>query len=141
MTFKIIKIETDDEIHACFDVLSQLRPSIKKSEFLKQIRNQYKRGYLLAALMLDGDVIAVAGFHLKENLAWGKHLYVEDLITEQTQRSNGFGKKLLTWLHNYARENDCNQLHLDSGIQRKDAHCFYEREGMMFASHHYVSIL
>ena len=30
------------------------------------------------------------------------------------------------------------QMHLDSGIQRKDAHRFYEREGMTMASFHFV---
>ena len=29
-------------------------------------------------------------------------------------------------------------MHLDSGIQRKDAHRFYEREGMSLASVHFV---
>ena len=66
-------------------------------------------------------------------------MYVEDLITNQKNRSQGFGKQLLDWLHNEAKNNHCDQLHLDSGVQRKDAHRFYEREGMTFASHHYVS--
>jgi hypothetical protein len=32
-------------------------------------------------------------------------------------------------------------MHLDSGIQRKDAHRFYEREGMSMASFHFVENL
>ena len=35
----------------------------------------------------------------------------------------------------------CSQLHLDSGSQRLNAHRFYERENMTFASHLYVSQL
>lgn len=146
LTLKIITIETDEEIQACFNVLLQLRPQLKENKFLSVIRSQFKRGYQLAAVVsedkskaLKDTVVAVAGFHFQENLAWSKYLYVEDLVTDENQRSLGAGKKLLTWLDEKAQENNCQQLHLDSGIQRKDAHRFYEREGMMFASRHYVS--
>lgn len=134
-------MNTDEEIQACFSVVSQLRPHINKNDFLGTIRSQFEKGYQLAAAISKNDVVAVAGFYIRENLAWGKYFYVEDLVSEQKQRSNGLGHMLLEWLHNKAKENNCDQLHLDSGVQRKDAHRFYEREGMMFASHHYVSTL
>lgn len=137
----IIKIKTEDEIQACFSVLAQLRPHIKAEDFVEQILSQFKRGYQLAAVLVDNSIMAVAGYRYSENLAWGKYLYIEDLITHQQNRSHGYGAKLLSWLHDEARKNHCDQLHLDSGIQRKEAHRFYEREGMTFASHHYVSKL
>ena len=134
-------MSTDEDIQACFNVLVQLRPHIKKAEFLSLVQNQFINGYQLAAIMLDGHVVAVAGFHFRKNLAWGKYLYVEDLVSDEKQRSTGLGKMLLDWLHDVAKKNSCDQLHLDSGFQRKDAHRFYEREGMMFVSQHYVSVL
>ncbi|MCW8900903.1 MAG: GNAT family N-acetyltransferase [Gammaproteobacteria bacterium] len=137
----IIKIKTEDEIQACFILLAQLRPDIKAEDFVERILSQFKRGYQLAAVLHDDSIMAVAGYHYNDNLAWGKYLYIEDLITHQKNRSQGYGAMLLSWLHDEARKNYCNQLHLDSGIQRKEAHRFYEREGMMFASHHYVSKL
>ena len=137
----VIKIKTEDEIKACFIVLAQLRLHIKYEEFVERILSQFKDGYKLAAVLDDNNIVAVAGYQLSENLAWGKYLYVEDLITNQKHRSHGFGKLLLSWLHDEARKKQCDQLHLDSGVQRKDAHRFYEREGMTFASQHYVSQL
>lgn len=141
MTLKIISIKKDDEIQACFSVVSQLRPHIKEKEFLNIICHQIENGYQIAAVVSEDCVVAVAGYHFRENLAWGKYLYVEDLVSEQKQRSTGLGHMLLNWLHGEARKNKCDQLHLDSGVQRKDAHRFYEREGMVFASHHYLSQL
>jgi len=133
----VIKIKSEDEIKACFIVLAQLRPHIKAEEFVERVLSQFKSGYQLAAVLDNGNVVAVAGYHLSENLAWGKYLYVDDLITNQKHRSHGFGKTLLSWLRDEATKNKCDQLHLDSGMQRKDAHRFYEREGMTFSSHHY----
>ena len=141
MTLNIITIESAQDIQACFTVLSQLREHLTEETFLELIQNQYKRGYQLVAVKLDGSIVAVAGFHIQENLAWGKYLYIKALVIEKNTRSSGVGKALLNWLHQKARENNYQKLHLDSGIQRKDAHHFYEREEMMFASHHYVSKL
>ena len=44
---------------------------------------------------------------------------------------------MLAWLIQQAAEEGCAALHLDSGVQRKDAHRFYLREGMTLASYHF----
>jgi GNAT superfamily N-acetyltransferase len=72
-----------------------------------------------------------------ELLQWGRHLYVDDLVTVPTERSNGFGSALLTWLKRYGKDAGCSQFHLDSAAHRKDTHRFYEREGLVPASLHF----
>lgn len=134
-----IRLATNDtEIAACFPVLKELRPHLAKNEFVCRIKHQQQSGYLLAFLGDPDCVVAVAGFRIGENLAWGRFLYVDDLVTLSTHRSKGYGSKLLTWLKNFAKQENCMQLHLDSGIQRKEAHRFYEREGLATAGLHFV---
>jgi hypothetical protein len=45
---------------------------------------------------------------------------------------------LLSWVKEQAAKEGCEQMHLDSGAERKEAHRFYEREGMTMASFHFV---
>lgn len=94
--------------------------------------------YRLAYLLEANGVVAVAGFRVGENLAWGHFLYVDDLVTLSQYRSKGYGAHLLSWLKEKAEKEGCEQMHLDSGIQRKEAHRFYEREGMTMASLHFA---
>lgn len=129
---------TDIEIAACYPVMRELRPHLAESEFLSRIRSQENAGYRLALLQEPEAVVAVAGFRFIENLAWGQFLYVDDLVTLPARRSQGHGAKLLAWLTEYAAKAGCLQLHLDSGIQRKDAHRFYAREGMTLAGFHFM---
>jgi GNAT superfamily N-acetyltransferase len=129
---------TDSEIAACFPVVRELRPHIAADQFLSRVRSQEKTGYQLVFVEQSEGVVAVAGFRVSENLAWGRFLYVDDLVTLPSQRSNGFGASLLTWLREFAVKEGCVQMHLDSGIQRKAAHRFYAREGMSMASFHFV---
>jgi GNAT superfamily N-acetyltransferase len=134
----ILIATTDSEIAACYPVMRELRPHIEEENFLSRVRNQEVAGYRLAFVEHAGGLVAVAGFRVGENLAWGRFLYVDDLVTLPAHRSKGVGASLLSWLREFAAKEGCQQVHLDSGMQRKDAHRFYEREGMSVASFHFV---
>jgi len=109
-----------------------------EEQFLSLVRGQERAGYRLAYIQEPTGVVAVAGFRVGENLAWGRFLYVDDLVTLPWHRSKGYGANLLSWLKERTAVEGCEQMHLDSGIQRKEAHRFYEREGMTMASLHFV---
>ena len=128
--------DSDQDISRCIPVMEQLRPHIPTADFLPRIRRQMQQGYHLAMLERDDTVVALAGFRLSENLAWGLFLYVDDLITDETQRSSGAGTALFDWLVDYAHQHHCQELHLDSGVPRFDTHRFYLREGMHITGHH-----
>ena len=134
-----IRIATSDlEIAACYPAMRELRPHIAQDQFVSRIRGQEKAGYRLAFVEESGEAVAVAGFRLGESLSWSRFMYVDDLVTLTAHRSKGHGAKLLAWLKEHAVKEGCLQLHLDSGIQRKDAHRFYEREGMAMAAFHFT---
>jgi len=80
---------------------------------------------LLAFLEFDGEVCAVAGYRFLESLFSGKISLRRHLVTREGDRSRGFGGELLDWLIKQAREHDCENLELDSGVERFDAHRFY----------------
>lgn len=129
--------ETDAEIAACFPVMAQLRPHLEKRSFVARVRAQMAGGYLLAALVDGHHVRAVAGYRLGENLAWGRFLYVDDLVTDAAWRGKGCGGRLLAWLIERAREAGCDEVHLDSGLERPASHRFYEGHGLEQASLHF----
>jgi GNAT superfamily N-acetyltransferase len=134
---RIALAESDEDVARCFAVMLQLRPSLTRETFVARIRGLQQTGYQLAFLEDHGTVQAVAGYRIGDMLARGRHMYVDDLVTDTASRSKGYGAKLLRWLAERAREAGCRELHLDSGVQRTGAHRFYEREGMELASYHF----
>ncbi|HVC43613.1 MAG TPA: GNAT family N-acetyltransferase [Candidatus Binataceae bacterium] len=129
--------ETDQEITACFPVMRELRTQLAEPEFLRRIRLQQRGGFRLAYLTDEARVRAVAGFRLIENLASGRVLYIDDLVTDSSARSKGYGRRMLDWLVAEARAAGCDTLELDSGVQRFAAHRFYLRQRMDIVSHHF----
>jgi GNAT superfamily N-acetyltransferase len=127
----ISEARSDEDILATSDVLRQLRTAIAPADFLPTIRRMMGEGYRLAALRDESGVVrAVAGFRCFEMLYACRIVYVDDLVTDERERSKGRGRAMLDWLKAEARALGCAQLHLDSGVQRELAHRFYFREGM-----------
>ena len=137
MTIEIVLAESDDEINACYSVMSELRPHVSESEFLPRVRHQMEIAGYRMAYAIDGEVKAVGGFRISECLAWGKFMYVDDLVSKSDDRSKGYGGALFDWLVEYARSNDCDQFHLDSGVHRFRAHRFYLMRRMEIQAHHF----
>ncbi len=138
MASTIALARTDAEIAACYPVMAQLRPHIAADAFVPRVRRQMGQGYELAVLSADGRPAAVAGFRVLEFLFSGMTLYVDDLVTDSTNRSKGYGKDLLSWLKQEAVGRGCVSLQLDSGVQRYDAHRFYLTQRMRISSHHFA---
>jgi GNAT superfamily N-acetyltransferase len=128
---------SDEELLRCYPVMKQLRPNITQQQFLDQVARQNKQGYQVCSLEEKGVVRCVAGFRITERLAYGKFLYVDDLITHESHRCQGYGNTLFDWLVDYARENDCKALGLESGVQRFAAHRFYMRKKMWISAYHF----
>lgn len=128
---------TDAEIAACYDVMSELRPHIQREQFVPLIRSMQADGFRLACIRAGGRVVAVAGYRVSTNLFYGDNLYVDDLVTAESERSKGYGQELLAWLRGIAVDKGCRAFHLDSGVQRKRAHEFYLREGLELSSYHF----
>jgi GNAT superfamily N-acetyltransferase len=104
---------------------------------MKQIVRQQAAGYLLAYCESENVIRSVAGYRYGENLAYGKYMYVDDLVTNSDDRSKGFGKLLFDWLVAAAKERGCEAFTLDSGVQRFGAHRFYLTNRMDIVSHHF----
>jgi len=128
---------TDGDIADCFDVMAELRTQLKRESFVPLVRSMEPDGFRLAFISDGGRVVAVAGYRISTNLFYGRHLYVDDLVTSDAARSQGHGRELLAWLRALAVERGCAAMHLDSGVQRKRAHAFYLREGLVFSGHHF----
>jgi GNAT superfamily N-acetyltransferase len=133
------------ETHLAYQAMLELRPNIgTESEFVARVNGvQRPAGYRLVASFDDGDTAAAgaAGFHIRDMLAWGHYLYVEDLVTRESARRAGHATQLLDWIGAEAERKGCDTLQLDSGVHRHDAHRLYLRWGYTITGHHFGRVL
>jgi len=131
-------LQTEDELREAFPVMKQLRTELTENEYMRRLAQQRgHEAYQVVALYDEGKIRALGGFRISTALAHGKHVYVDDLVSDGGARSKGYGSKVLDWICDYGKREGCTSLHLDSGVQRHDAHRFYLRERMDIVFYHF----
>jgi GNAT superfamily N-acetyltransferase len=115
-----------EEVRAAFPLMQELRTPLTEARYAEAVAEMVAEGYRLFALKSDGVAVALAGVSIATNLYYGRYLWVYDLVTTESERSRGYGRRLLQHLEELARQEGCDTIALSSGVQRTDAHRFYE---------------
>ncbi|WP_409292992.1 GNAT family N-acetyltransferase [Peribacillus sp. SCS-37] len=125
LTIKELKLR--NEMIEAFPIMKQLRTHLDEDTYLDLVMEaQEVDRYKMFALFDDDKIVAVIGFKPMTTLYYGRFVWVCDLVTDTNIRSKGYGEKLLTYVHDWAQENKYESVALSSGLQRIDAHRFYE---------------
>ncbi|MDX8046254.1 GNAT family N-acetyltransferase [Gracilibacillus sp. S3-1-1] len=123
----IKELTTIKEWTEAFPVMNQLRTHLNLNTYLELLTEaQEKENYKINALYNKGDIVAIIGFMPMTTLYYGRFIWVCDLVTDSAKRSRGYGEQLLTYTYEWAKENGYECVALSSGLQRKEAHRFYE---------------
>ncbi|SDY13270.1 Acetyltransferase (GNAT) family protein [Evansella caseinilytica] len=126
---QINECRTTEEMQAAYAVMKQLRTHLDEATYLQLVKEARETGeYRLFSLVDDGRIVAVIGFMPMVTLYNGRCLWICDLVTAADVRSRGYGKMLLDFAHRWAEENGYPVVSLSSGLQRLDAHRFYEEK-------------
>lgn len=64
-----------------------------------------------------------------------------EFVIDEKYRSQGIGNIMFQEALRICNEKGCSQLELDTNQKRKDAHRFYERQGMQNTHYKYVKVL
>ncbi|WP_018149693.1 GNAT family N-acetyltransferase [Leeia oryzae] len=120
----------------------QLRPQIPEDYALAMHGVFADGGEMIVAVDKDNTrVLGVAVFRTYRNTFNGIHFYVDDLVTDSAQRSQGVGKLLIDHLSDLAAVRGASKVTLDSGVQREQAHKFYFREQFVISCFNFTKKL
>jgi predicted N-acetyltransferase YhbS len=65
----------------------------------------------------------------------GSYMQITALAVKTDKHNKGIGTKLIQRMENYAYEKNCYGIGVSSGLQRTDAHAFYEHNGFIKGSY------
>jgi ribosomal protein S18 acetylase RimI-like enzyme len=130
-----VRVVGEADIAACFALMRALRPQLSsEAEFVERWRRQSEQGYAIFALWRAQRPVALAGFRVLENFVHGRFLYVDDLVTDESERRHGHGARLLDRLKAEGRVLGCRKLVLDTALENTLGHRFYYRQGLLAMS-------
>lgn len=132
-----IKLATKSDIYKILPALLELRPHRNETELRELLQDAFSEGYQVIYIGDDDVAYAVLGFRILHFTFSGKALRVDDLATFSNHRKKGYASKLFIWIKEYAKEQNCDHIALDSGFSRHDAHRFYLNQGLFIESLHF----
>ena len=131
--FQFVEMKSEQQLQEAFIILKELRPHLSYENFLKIYKAAQVEGqYSILGLFSEKNLVAIMGYRYLHDFVRGKHLYIDDLVTAEKYRSQGFGAQLLTKAEEISKQNSCSTLRLCTGVENESAKKFYERENWKF---------
>lgn len=126
---EIRELQTDADILEAYPLMKALRERIARDTFLDEVRLQQAAGYRLLAAYEHGKPIVLAGIRRAHTLSRGDHLFVDDLVTDESARAAGHGRAMMRFLAREAAKQGIPRIYLDARITARG---FYEKLGFIF---------
>jgi len=126
--------ENEQLLIQAHDIYRQLRPHLPTDQkaYINQIRDVCHTGPARMIIAINDDekkeILGLAVYRVTRNVKYSKHIYCDDLVTNENKRSTGVGRCLINYMKNEGEKLGIQPLILDSGCQRGLAHRFYYRE-------------
>ena len=124
-------LEINDYYNGYLDLLSQLTEVNKKnitfekfSNFIKNLNINHK----IIVIIHENKIVASGTLFIEDKIIHGisKVGHIEDIVVDSESRGLGLGKKIVSYLTNLAKENNCYKVILNC----KEENCgFYQKCG------------
>lgn len=120
---------TEEDAASAYPVVKQLRDHLDEESYFELVKEAMaNEGYRMFGLVNGDLLVSVIGLMPMTTLYDGRAIWVSDLVTAEMQRSKGYGGILLEFAEEWAKDHGYGKITLSSGLQREDAHRFYEEK-------------
>ena len=130
MKFRFRTVKSEKDLRAVYPVLKELRKGLSLKNFLQlYAQARSKNDYQMQMAFDNERILGLMGYRILFDFLHGKHLYIDDLVTTERERSKGLGAAFLQLAIQIARENGCGNLRLSTGIENELGKKFYVKNG------------
>jgi GNAT superfamily N-acetyltransferase len=97
--------------------------------------------YHCFGLWQNGKLVAVSNGWITIRFYSGKQLEVDNVIVDPDLRSQGVGKYFFAHIQEWALQNDCKTIELNTYVQNSKSHKFYFNEGYVILGFHFQKVI
>ena len=135
VTFEILTVENIAEISV---LGQQLNPKMT----LEQVQNLLSEMFTLPTyrcfgLFLNKKLVGISSGWITVRFYSGKQLEVDNVIIDNSLQSKGLGKQFFEFIENWAKENSCETIELNTYVQNSKSHKFYFNLGYSILGFHF----
>lgn len=121
-----VKIVEDTLSENVTQLLQQLNPSIALEIIKKRQAEMFQYpNYICFGLYIDHKLIGITCAWIMTRIYCGKQIEIDNVILDDKHQSKGYGNILLDFIENWAKENQCETIELNTYVQNSRSHKFY----------------
>ena len=128
---------TPSEFPLILPLIEKHNAGIAPEELWRRLEEMIPKGYHCIAAFENHEVVGVAGYWLFSRFYSGLYMDVDNVVVDETRRSDGIGTAMMDWLEEHARALGCRSVMLDSYVTLARAHKFYFRRGYEILGYHF----
>jgi len=132
-----IRLIPSEEIKTIIPLLHVLNSAISDEVLDARLQEMVVQGYRCVGIFDGERLIGCAGLWMLVKYYVGRHLEVDNVIILPEYRGQGIGKRLMQWIYDYARENDCEASELNCYVGNAEGQKFWMNEGYRVIGFHY----
>jgi GNAT superfamily N-acetyltransferase len=130
-------LTTKKELLSIYPLIRQHHTSMKDADFADLTKDLNDTKYKTIGCYQDEKLVATVGFWIGVRFYCGRYMYVNNFVVDKSQRGNGIGSQVMTWLEKEAKKLGCNAVVLDSYVTNHAAHKFYLNRGYIISNFHF----
>src|SRR5579872_7360297 len=133
---------TRNDSDAIVPLANKLHPSMDPEKVRTLLAEMFNLPtYHCFGLWQDGKLVAMSNGWITVRIYSGKQLEVDNVIVDPDLRSQGVGKYFFQQIDNWAKENQCNTIELNTFVANSKSHKFYFNEGYKILGFHFQKAL
>lgn len=129
--------KTEEQLLKCFPAVKELAADFQEADYLKTLKIMMDEGTKIVMLEAEDKVPSIACFRIGQYLFQGKHLHLDFILTKNEFKKQGYTKAIVNWIKDYAIQNDCDTMSVDSFFKNRDAQRLYLSVGFYISAMHF----
>ena len=124
-----IKLIDKSDIHKIIPLLQLLNKELETTIIATRLDEMVKQGYQCAGIYHQEKLIGICGIWILTKYYIGKHIEPDNMVFLPEYRSQGLGKKLIEWIHQYGKSLGCVASELNCYLANERGQKFWQTEG------------
>ena len=136
-----IKIIPQEEILSILPLITQLNTKTPEKTLQERILEMSTQNYECVGMYDENKLIGISGLWTLTRHYIGKTIEPDHVVIDESYRGQNLGKRLFTWIYEYAREKGFEATELNAYTGNRKSHKFYLNEGYEIYGYHFIKVL
>lgn len=126
-----------ESLQSIIPLLHRRNPALSQELLGERVGDMAKEGFRCVGAYHDTALVGIAGFWIKTRYHTGRVIEPDSVFVEAKYRGLGIGKRLMAWIYEFGREQECLESELHCYVSNSDAHRFWMGEGYKIIAFHF----